>query len=137
QCAALDIPTIPNGVVLVEEPPTNGGAFVVFAKHIRINKNNDQFKNIFAKAIDTVLHETSHWWQSCMIDEFYKGNIEEPHPDYAQIQLFALNDSRNRTDAYVSDGDAYKAQPKEKHAFDAGEGMSKALLERLPPKQLG
>src|SRR5262249_26637155 len=106
QCAALKIPEIPNGVILVEKKPENGGAFDVHERQIQINKNNDNFKYQFAAAIDTVLHETSHWWQSCMIDEFYKGNIQNTHPDYAQIQLFALNDNRNRTDAYVKSGEA-------------------------------
>lgn len=134
QCATLGIPAIP--VLLIKDKPNSLGGFAPDKKVIELNSENDMFRLDFAGVMDTVLHETSHWFQQNLIERFNKGEIKPTDPDYAQVLLFSLNN--NRADAYTSPGSmgkeeegAYEAQPLEKHAMEAGARMSKALVQAL------
>ncbi len=129
QCSTLGIPTIP--VLLVKKPPSNCGGFVPSARVINVNSENASFKVNFEDSLNTVFHETGHWFQLNLVERYNNGEaIADDEKE--QVIMFALND--NRSDAYVQPGEddeTYRKQPQEAHAFKVGDDMGKMLTKAL------
>jgi hypothetical protein len=136
QCKTLKILAIPLNPVVGK--PNNKGFFNLDTQNIDINTNNPEFKFDFAGSMDTIFHETMHWYQANLVEKLLTlGEPKEGDAEHEQILLFALN---NRTDCYVpheesqklgGDLKVYEQQPQEAHAYEAGPDMAKKLLAKL------
>lgn len=129
QCAALGIKSIP--LLVQKMDPGDLGGFSPGKNVIEVNSESSSFKSNFAKVMDTIFHETMHWYQANLVERLNKGEIQEGDPEYQQALLFALNDGDAYYSSKQSNDEVYRKQPQEKHAYDAGPDMAKLLEEAL------
>jgi len=138
QCTVLKIADCP--VEPKESSKDIAGYFYPPDRKIYINSHPESaFHYSFEAVSNTMLHETSHWWQQLQADAYNQGKIPstiegQPNPEYLQIQYFALNEKAAHPSAYVSSGvggEKYKAQPWEAHAYEVGNETAQLFLDAL------
>jgi hypothetical protein len=117
QCKQLGIPTPP--LETYDKAPKGGtvedGNYNPVDGKMHFNINAGANKT-FADAMDTIVHETSHAYQHDLVKRLKDGKIKPGDTDYAQAQMFEMNDD---DDDYIQPGEdiaAYVAQPEENHA---------------------
>ncbi len=150
QCKILGHDTYPGHVgptiTLVLTDPTSdpkmkpsnyGYCEAGFPTKIKINKAHAGF-NDFKEVVDTIIHENSHAWQEMVMKKLkgaapYTGvdkkSIEDNTDLITQAKMFLEND-----ETYIQsdvDGEAYRHEPVEEHAWNAGGATSAMLL--VPP----
>jgi hypothetical protein len=108
-----------------------------FPTSIKLNKAHSGF-NDFKEVVDTIIHENSHAWQEMIMKklkgespytEADKKSIEENDDLKVQAKMFLEND-QTYIQSKISD-EAYRHEPLEEHAWNAGGATSAMLL--VPP----
>lgn len=134
QCEVLGIPPC-----LIDDHdksrPDCAGYFNPKSESICISTLPQSSFHFSFKAVSVIMfHETTHWWQHLMVKQLLEG-VDIDEDDLSQIQIFALNtDSEVNPNCYFENSlgkDAYKKQPLEKHAYEAGEELARLLFEEL------
>ena len=90
---------------------------------------NTRYINNAEEMINTIIHENTHNYQDELVKQFVAGKIKKDDPRYEQAKTFAVT---HHWDAYENgdiDGAAYKAQPEEMHAWDAGDTEAKEPVQ--------
>lgn len=90
---------------------------------------NTRYINNAEEMINTIIHENTHNYQDELVKQFVAGKIKKDDPRYEQAKTFAVT---HHWDAYENgdiDSAAYKAQPEEMHAWDAGDTEAKELVQ--------
>lgn len=151
QCKILGHDTCPNHtgktVTLVFADPTTdpslsattyGYCKAGFPTAIHLNKAHAGF-NDFKEVVDTIIHENSHAWQEMIILKLQgktpytgtdKAEIENDPELITQAEMFLENDQ-----TYINsrvNSEAYRHEPLEEHAWNAGGKTSAMLL--VPPQ---
>jgi hypothetical protein len=117
QCKQLGIPVPP--FVTYDQPKKGNsiedGKYDPSDGKMHYNTNADA-NQTFADAVDTVVHETSHAYQDYLVKQLKANKLKAGDPDFAQAEMFAVNDDGKDYIQPSEDRDAYVAQPEENHA---------------------
>ena len=140
QCKAYGIP-VPELVLITDQNLIKAGVAGAFDSATgRMMLNPDIIDNRM-EVINTIIHENTHNFQNELVKRFVAGKIPKTDPMYEQAKTFA---TVKHKDAYIGlipkpgsttgelipeDFDAYKRQPSEMQAWEAGADEAKKLID--------
>lgn len=135
QCAifGIDVPHIKTFCSPPDESGINNGYHDAASGSIYVNVHPLAALDKFERALDLVIHENAHNYQSELIRRLEAGELKPGDPLHDQAMMFAANYKLYIApeEAFASEKSlgSYEDQPMERHSFKTGPDVAKAFLK--------